>query len=359
MGSYTAADKQSRIEISAVIGSSDVSDEERIDTTTNYYIDLDEADSGVPTGLAGPIDGNFFAFKEKQIWQLVPTGNVSQPYRADAISKTVGAMNQASICRGEDRDGRPALYFVSSRGPYRWGANGLEYLGYGVEDYITGPRGTLQLGDYAVSARVVYYQAKRQILFFWASSSLTQPDTYRYDVTHDAWSRDPHIQTGLYPCITAAVLFSNTLGASMSLDLKPYYGGADFGANQAQLVKGDTGTKDQGADFAPSVTTKAYEVGGPATQGYVSDAQLLSVAATGVTIRCTVTPDFGLATGKSDTALLTSSAASETRVLNRMEDLTLSGFQFYQWTLDEAASQTTAWNHDRLVVKIAPHESNI
>jgi hypothetical protein len=358
MGSYTAADKQSRIEISAVIGSSDVSDEERVDTTTNYYIDLDEADSGVPTGLAGPIDGNFFAFKEKQIWQLVPTGNITQPYRADAISKTVGAMNQASICRGEDRDGRPALYFVSSRGPYRWGANGLEYLGYGVEDYITGPRGTLQLGDYAVSARVVYYQGKRQVIYFWASAVAGQADAYRYDVTHDAWSRDPTQQIGLYPSITAGVLFSNTLGASMSLDLKPYYGGANQ-SNQAQLLKGDTGTQDQGIGFSPSVTTKAYEVGGPATQGYVSDAQLLSVAAAGVTIRCTVTPDFGLATGKSDTALLTASAASETRVLNRMEDLTLSGFQFYQWTLDEAAAQTTAWNHDRLVVKIAPHESNI
>jgi hypothetical protein len=358
MGSYTATDKQSRIEISAVIGSSDVSDEERVDTTTNYFIDLDEADSGVPTGLAGPIDGNFFAFKEKQIWQLVPTGNVSQPYRADAISKTVGAMNQASICKGEDRDGRPALYFVSSRGPYRWGANGLEYLGYGVEDFITGPNGTLQLGEYSVSSRVVYYQAKRQVIYFWASAVASRSDAYRYDVTHDAWSRDPGSQAGRYPSITSAVLFSNTLGASMSLDLKPYYGGADFTQNLSQLLKGDTGTQDQGTNFSPSVTTKAYEVGGPATQGYVSDAQLLSVAAAGVTIRCTVTPDFGLATGKSDTALLTASA-SETRVLNRMEDLTLSGFQFYQWTLDEAAAQTTAWNHDRLVVKIAPHESNI
>jgi hypothetical protein len=155
------------------------------------------------------------------------------------------------------------------------------------------------------------------------------------------------------------VLFSNTLGASMSLDLKPYFGGSDAGANQAQLLKGDTGSKDQGNDFTPSITTKAYEVGGPAIQGGVSDAQLLAVAAAGVTIRCTVTPDFGIATGKSDTALLTASAASETRVLNRMEDLTLSGFQFYQWTFDEAAAQTAAWNLDRLVVNVASHESAI
>ncbi len=358
LGSYTSTDKQSRIELSAVIGSSDISDEERVDTTTNYYIDLDEADSGVPTGLAGPIDGNFFAFKEKQIWQLVPTGSPSQPYRADAISKTVGAINQASISRGEDRDGRPALYFVSSRGPYRWSANGLEYLGHGVEDYITGPRGTLALGNYYTTARALYYQTKRQVLFFWASAVAEQYDAYRYDVLHNAWSRDPFVQIGRYPGITAAALFSNTLGASMSLDLKPYYGGSDASANQAQLLKGDTGSQDQGVEFTPSITTKAYEVGGPGYNGAVSDGQLTAVAAAGVTVRATVVPDFGATTGKTATALLTA-AGSETRVSKRLQDLTQAGSQFYQWTFDEPAAQTSAWNLDRFVVHVSQQESLI
>ena len=37
-----------------MVGSLDVGDIERVDTTTNYRLGLDENDSGVPTGLKGP-----------------------------------------------------------------------------------------------------------------------------------------------------------------------------------------------------------------------------------------------------------------------------------------------------------------
>ncbi len=265
-------------------------------------------------------------------------------------------MNQVSITRGEDRDGRPAIYFISQRGPYRWGANGLEYLGRGIEDYVSGPLGTIVLSDVT---RCIYYQDTREVHFFWTTTPSSRTNDFVYHVPTGAWTRNPGVQIGRYPDVTAAVMFSNTLGASMSLDLKPYYGGADAGANQAQLLKGDTGFQDQGNDFAPSITTKAYECGGPAYNGTVSDGQLTAVAATGITVRCTVIPDFGVATGKSATALLTAGAGAETRVSRRLEDLTLSGFQFYQWTFDEATSQTAAWNLDRFVVEVSPKESLI
>ena len=88
--------------------------------------------------------GCFFAFKDFQIWRLTPTGNVALPYRADAISKTVGALENTAIDIGSDQNGDPCIYFQSRRGPYRCviaadGTARLEYIGKNIEPYVLGP----------------------------------------------------------------------------------------------------------------------------------------------------------------------------------------------------------------------------
>lgn len=170
-GSYTTTDKQSRIEFSAVIGSLDVGDEERVDTTTNYFLDLDENDSGAAVGLQGPILGSFIAFKFKEMAQLTPTGETALPYRVDFISKSVGAVTDRAIVRGEDADGNPCLYFMSIRGPYRWGVKGLEYIGHNIEDLILGPTSQIYsvAGDNRL-AHTLYYADKRQVWFFFTTA---------------------------------------------------------------------------------------------------------------------------------------------------------------------------------------------
>lgn len=357
-GSYTATDKQSRIEYSAVIGSSDVSDEERVDTTTNYFADLDEADSGVPTGLGGPIFGSFFAFKEKQTWQGTPTGNVAQPFRWDAISKSVGAVNQQSVSRGEDEDGNPALYWMSQRGPYRWGLKGLQYIGAGIEDYVQGPTAVFNLNAASVLSRTMFYPEKRQMYYWWATGTSDTPVACAiYDITSGGWSRIDNV-SGLLAFISAAVMFANTIAASMSKDLHPYWGYTDL--VKPVLYKGDSGTQDGSVTLGPFsfqgyVTTKAYELGGPGFYSEVGDAELSAAVATGVTITAITIADFGEQTNQSPYGTVSlAQVGSSTRITKRVENSALAGdVRFFQYQIGDAAVTTAAWNLDRFVVPYA------
>ncbi len=365
-GSYTTTDKQSRVEISAVIGSLDVADEERVDTTTNYFLDFDESDSGAITGLGGPILGSFFVFKWKQVWRLTPTGNTSQPFRADAISKTIGAVTHRSIVKGEDKDGNPALYWMSHRGPYRWSVNGLEYLGRNVEDIL------INIGSFITDTQLahsLYHNDKRQV-WFWVTTgfvTLGGKNIYAYklvvfDVVNECWTT---ISSGAGAGAYASVMFSLTIAAAMSTKLKPYFALMQVDGSFNWVVEiniADNGTTittgGNASTFFANVTTKAYEVGGPGYFGAVRDAQVVADTSAGTTIECVVKPDFSGATSKSGTALLTPTAFSELVQSKRFEDTSLSGFQFYQWQVgDITAGTTKAWSLGRLVIPTEQHES--
>lgn len=355
-GSRTATDKQNRLEISAVIGSLDVGDEERVDTTTNYYVDFDELDSSSPTGLAGPILGSFLAFKIRQTHLLTPTGQTAQPFTAKALSKSIGSLTQRSVVTGEDRSGNPCLYWMSHRGPYRWGLNGLEYIGRGIEDLILGPTSTISItSDLTRSAQTLYFPDKRQVWFWFATGGQSDVTTLCvFDVVAGGWSRT----TGANAVARCSCLFANTLGATMSTDLKPYFAQTN-GVNR--IWKGDTTDTDNGTLFQAYVTTKAYEVGGPGYKGEVGDPILVAspsnnVVGSDTTITMNVIPDFGVETSKNSTALLTP-ATTETRVIRRFQDASLNGFQFYQWKIGDTNALQQAWSFDRLTIPIAAHES--
>ncbi len=352
-GSWTSTDKQNRIEYSAVIGSSDVGDEERVDTTTNYFNDLDENDSGPPTGLGGPVMGLFFAFKRRQTWLGTPTGQTSQPYRWDKISASIGCVSHKSIAVGEDEDGNPALYWQSHRGPYRWTLKGgVEYIGRGIEHLILGPTDTLAYRTNGASAFSLYYPDKRQWVMWYASTNQIAAFAYNvlwYHVESGGWTRQPASDQIGPSLAVAACLFSNTIGATMSQDLKPYYSKFVTLSLTGSILKGDTGNNDEAAGYRAYVDTRAYEPGGAGYYGEIGDAVLMAAASSGTTITLTAIADFGIQT-KAATVLLTPSA-SETRVTKRVEDSALAGdVIFVQHRYGDAAATTSAWNIDRLIV---------
>jgi hypothetical protein len=351
-GNYDATGKQCRIEISAVIGSSDIGDAERVDTSeVNSIIDLDENDSGFATGLCGPVFGSFFAFKNRQVCQLTATGTIAQPYRQDFISKSIGAVEHQAIAVGEDNDGNAAIYWMSHRGPYRFGVNGLEYIGRNMEDYILpGQTATINLAATKRIAVTRYYSDKQQVWFWWATGSSNDCCQLGiFDVKTNGWTRVP---TGdKLANIRCAVLFSTTIGASMSRDLKPYVGQTG-GTNR--VWKCDTGTDDNGTAFQAYVLTKAYEVGGAGFYGRCGDGILLAKTASGVTITDTVTADFGKQT-QSGTAVLTATAdeGSATRVTRVIEGGALAGdVRYVQHQLGDASAASNAWTLDSFVVPI-------
>jgi hypothetical protein len=356
-GSWTASDKQNRLEFGAVLGSLDQNDSERVDTQTNWYLDLDENASDVPTGLIGPMFGSFFAFKSRSIYELSPTGSTTQPYTKTRISGVVGSVGGHAACVGEDVHGAPCLYFMTHRGMYRYGASyqygvsGLTYIGRGIEDLVLGPTSVMNMAATHVIAHCVYHADLRQVWVWFATGANNDPDTLcKLDVMTNGWSRF----TGPIAAARCSCLFAKSLGASMGFQLVPYIGSSTT-VNRVTRCADSTITTDGGTSFQATITTKPLEPGGAGFNGRMSDLLLTAPVATGVTITGTATPDFGASPVKVGTALLTASG-SESRVIVELEDTELAGAQYLQVTIGDGAAVANAWSLDRISLVTYPQE---
>lgn len=358
-GSYTSTDPQNRVEYSAVIGSSNIGDEERV--PLNNFQDLIQNSSGVPTGLVGPVLGSFFPFTDSQVWKMTPSGNVGQPYNTINISTDVGAINDQCITVGQDETGNPAVYWMSKRGPYRYGLRGLEYLGKVIEDYTIGANGGVSINLAATNrvAHACWYNDKRQVAFWLATGAANDPNIVavfnlgRVNVYYGGYSTEPGIpsawtiwDTGI-ATTRCSVMFSNTIGASMSRDLKPYVGSS---ATTNTIGKCDTGTQDFGVSYQSFITTRGYQPWGDGFGGSIQGALLSGKAAAGVSIQVSTIGDFGARPARSDTASL-APAGSETRVQPRVgTSMTDSGMTTVQFTVGDSAPANNSWQLDSLSV---------
>lgn len=350
--SWTATDKQNRLEFSALLGSRDECDDERVDTTVNYKIDLDEKDSGVATGLVGPLWGNFYALKSRQIWELAPTGDVNRPYRSTAISKTLGSVSSHASCIGEDADGSPCLYTMTHRGLYRYGAGGMQYISQGIEDLILGPTSTMNMAATTEICHLVYHPDKRQVWVWFAVGSGNDPSVLCVlHVPSGGWTRF----TGLMAAARCSVMFANSIGATMGFQLKPYIGAADT-VNRVVKCDDASVTADNAVGIQAYVTTRPIAPGGPGYNGRTGDIQILAPVAAGVTITATLDPDFGNQVTKTPTVTLGQSA-SETRKIKRFTDSQLSSVAFLSITLGDGAAVSNGWSIDQIVIPVKQQEA--
>ncbi len=351
-GNYVATEKQSRIELSAVVGSLDQGDAERVDTTSTYYYDLDEKDSGVPTALVGPMFGNFYPMKTRQLWELAPTGSTADPYRRTPISKELGCVSAHGACIGEDRDGNPCLYTMTHRGVYRYGLTGLTYDGRGIEDLILGPTSVMNMAATKVICHLVYHPNLRQLWVWFATGSSNEADALCVlNVRTGGWAR----YTGTIAQARCSVMFANSIGAVMGFSLVPYIG-SSTAVNRVTRCDDTAVTQDAGVSYQATITTKPIEPAGTGMRGHTGDAIVLAPAAAGVTLTATITPDFNAGVAKSGTALLTASALGETRVSKRLEGSSLGLAQFVQITLGDGAAANNAWSVDRVTIPVGGQE---
>lgn len=365
-GSWTATDKQNDVEVSAVVGSLNIGDAERVDTTTGYRITLDENDSGAAAALAGPMNGKYFPFKQRQIWQLTPTGNTSQPYSQIALSKKVGCVGAHAWTIAEDESGRPCLYWMSHRGPYRFGTNGLEYIGRGVEDLIlkAAPNSisVMNLAATKMVCHVTYHADLRQVWFWFATGTSNDPDTkIMYQIGRaggaspsdhavpSGWAR----HTGLSAAARCSALFSTTVGSTQSVDLKPYIG---YTGSNATIWRCDApATDDGGTAFQSYVKAKAFLPAGLGQNATVGVGHLLAKAASGVTITQSLIPDYGGDTTRTSTVSLTP-AGSETRVQKKFEDAELANVGAVQPQWGDSAAVSNAWSLEAVLLLWQPQE---
>lgn len=356
-GSWETGGKNSRVWFTPVLGSTDHADDERVPTSTSQknWVDLNENDGGFITGLGGPVDGAPWAFKYRQIWRLVPTGDVTTPYIPRKRTDGIGCIAHKSIVVGEDEAGRPALYFLSHRGPYRVGANGLQYLGRDNEDLWL----TLNQAATTVVGFTVWHPDKHQVWYYVATGSSNDPDVkmcfdVRLGIPDDqqqvrrGWSK----HTGDSCSARCGVLFSNTLAASMSRDLKPYIGRSTGTA----IWKTDTSDlTDNGTKFRAYVITRCLAT---TTEMWrhmgVREPHLQAIAVDDTWISITITRDFGLET-RSGVIELTP-YYNETRIARKYGGLELSGAQIIQLTIGDAQAAARGWTLDRLMVPLGVEE---
>jgi hypothetical protein len=348
--------KNTRVWWTPVLGSNDVGDAERLVITTSAalgsaYLDVEAAITGL--GLLG---STVYVFSYRRIWTLESTGQAASPFRRFSLDTGgIGCIFHKSIVQGEDENGAPCLYFWSHKGPYRIGPNGLQYLGQDIEDILA----SINLAATGVASHGIYHSDKHQVWWWICTGSANDSDvrvvfdtklgqTTAGDAVRKGWAK----HTGPGAAAVCAVMFANTVGATMSRDLKPYIGQA--GAVNRVWKCDSTATNDAGTDFQAYVDTKEYGTLG--TNHSLRDGVLIGQVASGVTLTVTARSDFALETSAAGTALLTA-AASETRVQKRLEGLQTSGVGTFTLRIGDSAAASNQWTVDAVLANVTEQES--
>lgn len=254
-----------RVWFTRPLGATDKGDDESVTQTASsrYYLDIDNEDGSSITGLASAMDGAVFVFTATSIWRLSDTGQADQPFRADRVSATVGALLQKSITFA-DAGGLSALYFVGKDGPYRYSAsNGVEWIG--EDQFDRGLVSTLTIGTmvcgYDPRARLVYY-GQQPYNASLAQARVLRPDYMRSQdgVLRGGWALHEyaHNTAGL---ISAAATYGNeivlggylTAGGISPLNptiLRPNDDGDDDGTAFTTTVRSGMTLLHEGAGLA-------------------------------------------------------------------------------------------------------------
>ena len=350
--------KNSRVWFTPVLGSADKGDDERVPNQTNQknWVDLNENDGGGITGLGGPFYGVIIVFKYRQVWRLTPTGDVVTPYLPKKLRDDIGCIHHKTISLGEDEQGQPALYFLSHRGPYRITVDrGIQFLGR--DNQVTWR--SVNLAATTVVAHATYYPDLQQWWVWIATGSANDPDVkMMFDVqlgfpdqngqVRGGWAK----HTGNSAGARCSCLMSNTLGATMSRDLKPYIGRSSGTA----IWKCDTtDLDDAGTDFQAYVDSRPVLTTGQLGRKIgMFEPYLLATALSGVSLTLTTQRGFGLES-RTHTVALTA-AASETRVFKKIEGGEVGEADVLQVRLGDGAAQEGAWSVDALVIPTQTQE---
>ncbi len=343
-----------RLYFTPVLDTTDTDDDERISNTTDFqgWIDVARNAGAEDRALGGPMDGAFFAFQSRGVYMFVPTGNANAPYKRITLSPELGAVSQESTFMGEDEAGRSCLYFLDPvRGPYRYGARGLQWLGYDVQDVWA----TVNLAATTRVAAGVWDAEKRAAVWGIATGSANvlseiieffarEARATVTEGTRGGWVRAAGASAFTFRCVA---LLPETYGATMSRALKAYFG------HSTKLLRwnDESVQQDDSVSYQAYAIDRARDTGRFEQRKRITEPYLQAGAATGVTITASLGRNFGDETARTGTVSL-SAVGSETRVLRKFEGLELADAQVIQITLGDSAAANNAWTLDELNIPV-------
>lgn len=360
----TVTSQTSRIWFSPILGSTGVGDDERIPAVVNQnnYFDLIPNDGDFLTALAGPLQGSMYAWKNRSTWKLGPTGDPNNPYTLYQLSGIVGCVCDKSVVQGTDEYGLPTLYWMSLQGPYRFGSQGMQYMGRDIEDIWI----TMNLTA-NIPCHGVFYPQLHQVWWWMTVSTNTDPtvlvvfDTIlgraSLTVVGDAppsagvrrgWAK----WTGDLASARCSVMFARSIGASMGILQRPYAGfSAAVGTPRLLGADSATATDDGGTTFQSYIQTKPYQPVGRNAYFESTQPSLQAKASSGVTIQCKLTPNYLALPFVQDTVTLTP-VNNETRVWRKFQKLALPRCQTMQIQLGDAMATGASWELDQFVMPL-------
>ncbi len=343
--------KDGRVWFSPVLDTTGTDDDERVSNTTTFegWIDIARNSGAEDRALVGPMDDQFFAFQSRGIYMLSGTGDAIVPFRRITISKVLGAVSHQSCFIGEDEQGRACVYFLDpERGPYRYGAHGLQWCGYDIQDIWA----TFQPAGNPIAAHGVWHAARRMAMWWIATGNSAVPNkVITFAVREGESSSNNGVRygwaqwTGAMIASTCSAMLPSTFGSPMTRTLLPYASNASISGIPVIIKCDDPSVvTDSGTNQQAFVTSRAYRPK-PAFLAKESNSMYLqAAAAASTTIQQSVIQNFG-----SETRSVTVSiapTASETRVFKQFEDAAFAQAWAVQIKLGDAVATDKAWALD-------------
>ncbi len=335
-GHFTDLSRQSEVWWTPVQNDPGVGNDERLPTSINNRVNLDNYDGGPLTGLETGATGTWYAFKWRRIYKFTRTGNVTKAYENLTLSSTMGAV-MGSIVRGVDENGAGCIYFLDpATGPARVGPAGVQSI---VGLRTTWSHVNLQAGS--VVARSVYYATKQQVHWWVAIDGADRPN---FKIVLQVSEIKPQsvagangvgrgfsIATGRIAeaaCVAILTEIVSINGISQVSD-RPFVGltSPDF------LQRCDTEITDAGVAYRAILRTRPYIAAGLLNKWGAMTAALLATSNVTTTLTVKFIRDFD----KEDTSISTGLAptAAETQVIKTFDDLSMSGATTIQVELSD------------------------
>jgi hypothetical protein len=347
--------KNGRVYFTPVLDSSDSDDDERLSNTIDFqgWIDVGRNSGAEDRALAGPLDDIIFVFQSKGVFKLVPTGDASQPYRRIVVTPEQGAVSQESTFVGEDEQGHPCVYWLDPvRGPYRYGRGGLQWCGYDVQDRWAAVN---LAADVRVAAGVYDPEQRACIFGITTGASNAIGEYLKFFVREGRPSGDSNGVRGGWvrhvggPANLAVgmAMLPETIGATMSRTLKPYVGDRN---PTLRRWNDDSATQDGSTSFQAYVTSAAWDFDLLHVFKQVGVAVLQAAAASAVSIRQTLSRNFGYEPRTAD--VLLTADGSQTRIIKKIEGTAMTEIKTLQVTLGDSAAADTAWTLDEYAITL-------
>lgn len=345
-----APPKDGRVYFSPVMDTTDFDDEERVSLSLRNkgYIDISRNAGSEDRAICGPMNGQILVFQSRGLTMLVQTGNNEIPYRRVLISQVLGAVSNESCFSGEDESGQECIYFLDpTRGPYRYGSSGLQWLGYDVQDVWA----TVNLAATNKVAHGTYDPEKRRVTFSVATGSSNDPDTDMVFEVREGQATEVEgvrygwtTHNGLKASGRCSVMFPDTFGVTMGRRLKRYVGDA------SNLLRTDDAatTSDNGTAFMAYITSKAWSMGGPlvALKKLVK-AWIQTKTAANVELQLSLIRNYG---DQADTIAVQGidpGNYGQSRIVRRFDAAQLADAYTVQTTIGDASAVANNWQIDQ------------